>query len=187
MAACWRTHCARSPGGSCLLQSMADWLAAAIGGRARRLAAAARASRSDRREGPPAGRSSDLQENHSVLACVDHGGWPTGSNFKLFACVRVDQEWEGWVAHACTAGWFFILKMRGIMDFLLVFLISPKLVGTTYKTEQREYIYHAKWWGNKERKKTRAGIKYIRTFSINTVVSLHRKHNSSIVSSHHTR
>ena len=25
------------------------------------------------------------------------------------------------------------------MDFLLVFLISPKLVGTTYKTEQREY------------------------------------------------
>ena len=24
------------------------------------------------------------------------------------------------------------------MDFLLVFLISPKLVGTTYKTEQRE-------------------------------------------------
>ena len=57
MAACWRTHCARSPGGSCLLQSMADWLAAAIGGRARRLAAAARASRSDRREGPPADRS----------------------------------------------------------------------------------------------------------------------------------
>ena len=39
---------------------------------------------------------------------------------------------------ACTAGWFLILKMRGIMDFLLVFLISPKLVGTTYKTEQRE-------------------------------------------------
>ena len=100
MAACWRTHCARSPGGSCLLQSMADWLAAAIGGRARRLAAAARASRSDRREGPPAGRSSDLRENHSVLACVDHGGWPTGSNFKLFACVRVDHGWEGWVAHA---------------------------------------------------------------------------------------
>ena len=57
MAACWRTHCARSPGGSCLLQSMADWLAAAIGGRARRLAAAARASRSDRQEGPPAGRN----------------------------------------------------------------------------------------------------------------------------------
>ena len=111
MAACWRTHCARSPGGSCLLQSMADWLAAAIGGRARRLAAAARVSRSDRREGPPAdrsdrregppaGRSSDLRENHSVLACVDHGGWPTGSNFKLFACVRVDHGWEGWVAHA---------------------------------------------------------------------------------------
>ena len=25
------------------------------------------------------------------------------------------------------------------MDFLLVFLISPKLVVTTYKTEQREY------------------------------------------------
>ena len=40
---------------------------------------------------------------------------------------------------ACTTGWFLILKMRGIMDFLLVFLISPKLVGTTYKTEQREY------------------------------------------------
>jgi len=95
-----------------LLQSMADWLAAAIGGRARRLAAAARASRSDRREGPradrsdrregpPAGRSSsNLRENHSVLACVDHGGWPTGSNFKLFACVRVDHGREGWVAHA---------------------------------------------------------------------------------------
>ena len=41
---------------------------------------------------------------------------------------------------ACTARWFLILKMRGIMDFLLVFLISPKLVGTTYKTEQREYL-----------------------------------------------
>jgi len=85
-------------------------LAAAIGGRARRLTAAIGgracqlagwpAGRSDRREGPPAGRSSDLRENHSVFACVDHGGWPTGSNFKLFACVRVDHGREGWVAHA---------------------------------------------------------------------------------------
>ena len=74
-------------------------LAAAIGGRACQLASWL-AGRSDRREGPPAGRSSDLRENHSVLACVDHGGWPTGSNFKLFACVRVDHGWEGWVAHA---------------------------------------------------------------------------------------
>jgi len=39
----------------------------------------------------------------------------------------------------------------------------------------------------KKGRKKRAGIKYVRTFSINTVVSLHRKHNSSIVSSHHTR
>ena len=38
-----------------------------------------------------------------------------------------------------------ILKMRGIMDFLLVFLISPKLVGTTYKTEQREYLSYFTW------------------------------------------
>jgi len=39
-----------------------------------------------------------------------------------------------------TAGWLLILKLKGIIDFCLFSLISPKVVGTTYKMEQREYI-----------------------------------------------
>lgn len=39
-----------------------------------------------------------------------------------------------------TAGLLLILKLKGIMDFCWFSLISPKVVGTTYKMEQREYI-----------------------------------------------
>ena len=76
-----------------MLQSMADWLAAAIGGRARRLAAAARASRSDRREGPPAGRKQQSAGESRRVADGD------GFKFQNVRCVRECvggvTEWEG--------------------------------------------------------------------------------------------
>jgi len=125
MAACWRTHCARSPGGSCLLQSMADWLAAAIGGRARRLAAAARASRSDRREGPPAGRLAAAAICGRITACLR--AWITEGGRRVqilncsLACVWIMGGRAGW--HMRMYNWMvFYFENEGYNGLFVGFL-----------------------------------------------------------------